>query len=329
MLRLPFLSGSLSWTQILGEREPAQAHGGRREIPAGEPGHADRVVIGILMTGRAAEAGRAEAVGAAPHRRLMGYSLIALPSAIVSGVAIPTSRMLEDLAGLDEEGNRALGPVDDGGEGLGPAQRGGVLSAGCARGAAAGERGDGDGGGHDGRVPSPGARGHDGLAPPPASRENGRRWTGRPLSASQALATAGAMGGTPGSPTPVGGAAEGTMCTSTRGISSMRRIRKSWKLDCCTRPSTTVISLQSAEPRPKPMLPSICARTTSGFTAMPQSTAQTTRSTLGRPSPSRDTSATWATTLLNDSCRATPRARPGGSGWPHPAWRAARSSTPR
>ena len=76
------------------------------------------------MTGRAAEAGRAEAVGAAPHRRLMGYSLIALPSAIVSGVAIPTPRMLEDLAGLDEEGNRALGPIDDGGEGLGPAQRG-------------------------------------------------------------------------------------------------------------------------------------------------------------------------------------------------------------
>ena len=85
------------------------------------------------MTGRATEAGRAEAVGAAPHRRLVGQFLIALPRAIAPGMAIPTPRMLEDLAGLDEEGNRALGPVDDGGEGLGPAQRGGVLSAGCAR----------------------------------------------------------------------------------------------------------------------------------------------------------------------------------------------------
>ena len=38
----------------------------------------------------------------------------------------------------------------------------------------------------------------------------------------------------------------------------------------------------SAAPSPKPMPPSICARTTSGLTAMPQSTAHTTRSTLSR-----------------------------------------------
>ena len=44
-----------------------------------------------------------------------------------------------------------------------------------------------------------------------------------PVRAKMALATAGAMGGVPGSPTPVGlSAADGTMCTSTAGISDMR-----------------------------------------------------------------------------------------------------------
>jgi hypothetical protein len=42
------------------------------------------------------------------------------------------------------------------------------------------------------------------------------------------------------------------------------------------------------------MQPSICARTTSGLTATPQSTAQTTRSTLTLPF-FIETSATWAT----------------------------------
>ena len=37
-----------------------------------------------------------------------------------------------------------------------------------------------------------------------------------------ALATAGPIGGTPGSPTPVGRSLEGTMCTSTSGMTSIR-----------------------------------------------------------------------------------------------------------
>ena len=41
----------------------------------------------------------------------------------------------------------------------------------------------------------------------------------------QALATAGPIGGTPGSPTPVGFSVDGTMCTSTSGISLMRSTR--------------------------------------------------------------------------------------------------------
>jgi hypothetical protein len=44
-----------------------------------------------------------------------------------------------------------------------------------------------------------------------------------PVAAKAALATAGPIGATPGSPTPVGASVEGTICTSTFGMSSMRR----------------------------------------------------------------------------------------------------------
>ena len=43
-----------------------------------------------------------------------------------------------------------------------------------------------------------------------------------PVAANTALATAGAVGGSPGSPVPVGSAALGMMCTSMTGISLMR-----------------------------------------------------------------------------------------------------------
>src|SRR3546814_20797024 len=54
------------------------------------------------------------------------------------------------------------------------------------------------------------------------------------------------------------------------------------------------------------MPPSICAFTWSGLTATPQSTAQTTFSTLTVPSSATETSATSATKLLKDSCTAIP-----------------------
>jgi hypothetical protein len=47
--------------------------------------------------------------------------------------------------------------------------------------------------------------------------------------------------------------------------------------------------------RPKPMPPSICDFTLSGFTATPQSTAHHARSTFGSPSRPRETSAICAT----------------------------------
>lgn len=53
-------------------------------------------------------------------------------------------------------------------------------------------------------------------------RRNGSRRTRLPVSAKYALATAGAIGGTPGSPTPIGAADERTMCRSMLGMSSIR-----------------------------------------------------------------------------------------------------------
>ena len=49
--------------------------------------------------------------------------------------------------------------------------------------------------------------------------------TGFFVSTATAFATAGPIGGTPGSPTPVGGSFDGTMYTSTIGISRIRRTR--------------------------------------------------------------------------------------------------------
>ncbi len=50
----------------------------------------------------------------------------------------------------------------------------------------------------------------------------GRLYRRCPVAAKIALASAGPMGATPGSPTPVGASPEGTMCTSTLGISAIR-----------------------------------------------------------------------------------------------------------
>src|SRR5256885_1093070 len=73
----------------------------------------------------------------------------------------------------------------------------------------------------------------------------------------------------------------------------------------------------------------ICALTTSGVTAMPQSTAHTTRSTVIL-SPFTVTSAICATTEPKDSCTATTRPRPFsfGNGASHPAFSAASLSAP-
>jgi hypothetical protein len=55
--------------------------------------------------------------------------------------------------------------------------------------------------------------------------DSGSTDTSRPVAANIALSSAGPIGATPGSPTPVGSSPEGTMYTSTFGISFMRRTR--------------------------------------------------------------------------------------------------------
>ena len=50
------------------------------------------------------------------------------------------------------------------------------------------------------------------------SPDNGSALTGFPFASASAFANAGAIGGVPGSPTPVGFALEGRMCTSIAGI---------------------------------------------------------------------------------------------------------------
>src|SRR5207253_2098802 len=228
-------------------------------------GHADRIVVRGLVARRAMQSGDAVPVRAATHGRLVEPTVRALEGAIAGRVAVHTPGMLQDLACLYEERLGALAGVGDALEGARRPERR-VLTR---------HRGIGDQPRREaecrqyvtgGSLPNR----HRFLLRQAVSRAKGKRRTRRPVRWNRALATAGAIGGTPGSPTPVGAAADGTMWTSTAGICSMRSGRWSWKFDCWTRPSTRLISLQSAAPRPKPRPPSICARMTSGLIAMPQ-----------------------------------------------------------
>ena len=71
-------------------------------------------------------------------------------------------------------------------------------------------------------LPAPRGTDRPRYAWPTWSRRSGSSRIGLPVALKTALATAGAIGGTPGSPTPVGASAEATMWTSTFGISLIR-----------------------------------------------------------------------------------------------------------
>ena len=66
---------------------------------------------------------------------------------------------------------------------------------------------------------------------------NGNSRSGLPVARRSALANAGASGGNPGSPMPLGGSSLGTICTLTIGASGIRSGGKSWKLLCLPTPS--------------------------------------------------------------------------------------------
>lgn len=76
-------------------------------------------------------------------------------------------------------------------------------------------------------APQPGASAQCLNPVPQPSAKGSWRWRW-PVSRASALAKAGASGGTPGSPMPLGGSALGTMCTATRGVSVMRGIGNWW-----------------------------------------------------------------------------------------------------
>ncbi len=130
--------------------------------------------------------------------------IVALRRAVAGWMTIHASRAFDDLADLAEDRGRARGSVVDRLKVGGRAQR--VRHGGASRRDSQREGEDGDS-----------------HAKPPLP--NGNRVAITPVSARHALATAGAVGGTPGSPTPVGAASDLTMTTSTAGISAMRSDR--------------------------------------------------------------------------------------------------------
>jgi hypothetical protein len=125
--------------------------------------------------------------------------------------------MLQHLADLGEQRDRAVALIGDASEAGGRAQR---RTARLRRRRGLRQR--------EGAAEQQGASGGDTkdqrahhTVPPTIGSESGRS---RPSRAS-ALATAGPIGGTPGSPTPVGFSVDGTILTSTAGISSIRSER--------------------------------------------------------------------------------------------------------
>ena len=124
--------------------------------------------------------------------------------------------MLQHLADLGEQRDRAVALIGDAGKAGGGAES---RSARRRRGlrqreGAAEQQSDRSDSGSESDRP------HH-TVPPTIGSDSGRS---RPSRAS-ALATAGPIGGTPGSPTPVGFSVDATILTSTSGISLMRSER--------------------------------------------------------------------------------------------------------
>ena len=179
-------------------------------MPVDGARHARFVVVRVLMARRAAQPGDSQSVSSAPYSRLMRAAIVALARAIVRDVAIPAAWMKEHLAGLDEERDRASRGVADAGEGIGAAEGGSRRRIGSGWAPTRDQAPEGERRG--GSEPEPGRhREHDGAparrvaaisrwcgshqpVAPEASRAKGRRRTERPVSASSALPTAGAIG---------------------------------------------------------------------------------------------------------------------------------------
>lgn len=178
-------------------------------------GNAGRMKVLPAVAAGAFEPRRPMSVSSADHHGLMKTALIALTRTLGRRMAVEAARVLEHLSDLAEQRERARLPVGNAGETIGRAQGYGSLRR---RGLSVcrGYSGQAEAGCHGDPVKK--VQSHQ-PAPFTIGNELGRS---RPRRA-RALATAGPIGGTPGSPTPDGASAEGTIRTSTAGISLIRR----------------------------------------------------------------------------------------------------------
>ena len=189
-------------------------------MPFGVARNVGGVEIGPAVASVALQRRRTVTVRSAHHQRPMQPHAIGLMRRVARRMAVHATRMLQHLAGLRKESDRA-GPR------VGKARKvgGGAqvarplwerLSQGAPRMKRCGNRhAEGDGG----------SRSRKAAPLHHVARTTGSR-RGRPRpNRAMALATAGPIGGTPGSPTPLGFSVERITVTSTSGISSMRSER--------------------------------------------------------------------------------------------------------
>src|SRR6202165_3766940 len=87
----------------LPQRFRLPCHRLRRDMPQGMSGNARRLVVCILMEGRAAHADGPFVVGTTDHQRRMRMTVIALRRPLTNRVAIQAAWMLEDPTRLDEQ----------------------------------------------------------------------------------------------------------------------------------------------------------------------------------------------------------------------------------
>ena len=120
----PLRRGSLICSQIWRQRALLPGHDVRRDMPERVTWNARRLVVRGLVAGGATHPDGALVVGAAHHEGEMRMNVGALRRPLADRMAIQATRMLEDLAGLDEQGARALGSIGRGREAVGAAQVG-------------------------------------------------------------------------------------------------------------------------------------------------------------------------------------------------------------
>src|SRR6202140_3243041 len=92
----------------LPQRFRLPCHRFRRDMPQRMSWHPRRLVVRILVAGRAAHADGPLVVGTADHQRGMGMTVVALRRSFADRVAIETARVLKDATGLHEQRARAF-----------------------------------------------------------------------------------------------------------------------------------------------------------------------------------------------------------------------------